>query len=235
MIAQNRNENKEENTEPYKIKSLVTTYGSGIRFAPMNLASTVPALQLGIQYPVSPSIHFQHEFGLVFPGSLNMSSYNRDNPNFMNIRGFKFRHEIKKYLQTGGNTAFYLSLEYLQNYIKYERERIFAINVSNLPGTDFYQSKEFGLTKEVYGGHVKIGWEIPLSNRFHLDGFLGLGVRYVKVSNNLPDLLRGAEIIDNFSFFNAFIINDGNEWRPSAAAGFTIIYRINEQNNQDNQ
>jgi len=235
LVAQNRNEKDKVNTEPYTIKSLVTTYGAGIRFAPMNIASINPAIQLGIQYPVATSIHFQHEFGLVFPGYFGMSGYNQNNPNFMNIRGFKFRNEIKNYLASGGNAAFYLSIEYLHNYSKYERERTFAVNVTNFPGTDFYQLEEFSLTKKVHGGHIKIGWEIPAIHRIHIDGFIGLGIRHVKVSNDLPELLRDAEIINNTGFFSSFFINAGNEWRPSGTLGFTIIYRISKKINHDKQ
>lgn len=202
--------------------------GPGLRFAPLHLISYVPALQFGIEYPVSDRLYLQNEFGWVFPGHLGVSWY--DTPDFQQIRGLKSRFEVKYFVRNYFASSFYFSIELLQNHLNYDRERTFPVNVTGIPGVDFYQRKEYTLTKNVWGSHFKIGWELPIRDRLFIDLFMGIGLRKVIVTNNLPAYLQN-ELPRNQGFlWNP--LNSGEELRPSAALGVTLIHRLNKTQSQ---
>lgn len=219
-LAQSTDSSYYQRIKPYPYFKAKDGLGSGLRFAPLQLINFVPAFQLGIEYPIADNVYLQNEFGWVFPGHMQIDWY--ETPNFQQIRGLKSRFEIKFFVHPV--SPFYLSVEFIQNHLKYDRERTFAVNVTGIPGVDFYQIQRYTLTKNVWGSHFKVGWELPLDDRLFVDLFMGIGLRKVYVTNDLPDYLQN-EVPRNQGFFWD-IINIGEELRPSAALGFALIYRI---------
>ncbi len=210
-----------ERVRPYPDSVFQRGYGAGIRWAPFQLIGRAPALHLGFEYPVTKAIYFQHEFGLVYPGLINQKWHNHEFPRFQDIRGLKSRQEIKIFFASYPGSSFYMSFEFLQHFLKYDREETFAVNVTGLPGIDFYQQTRYSENRTVLGGHIKIGWEFPIDKRIHLDLFLGLGTRYVNTKNDLPEYLR-----NTLETENAIIFFGNDPYRPSASLGIALIYRL---------
>lgn len=169
-----------------------------IKFAPLSLFDPDNTIQLAIERLLNQGHAVQVEFGYGNEqiGLWETTAHGR----YSNKETWRVRAEWRLYLRPADKPqGFYAAAEGL-----YKQVNVLEMNSNGLPCTGpcvpGTLSKEPAL-KQVWGGHLKIGYQKPLffNDRFLLDLYGGLGARHRQVRR--PDLPVGATINESGGLF----------------------------------
>ncbi len=182
-----------------------------IKYSFLSHIDPIPSFQAAIEYKMNDKWNLQNELGYVtqyaMPGNLYEDK---------GIEGIRLRNELRNYFsESKYEEVFYWGIELLlMRYID-KREREY----SRLDGM-YTEMMSPTRRKLVAAGHIKIGCLFPfLTDKLYLDGYLGLGIRYVHLS--MPDLPADTDPVGSF-----LERQPGEYILPGASAGVKIMYII---------
>lgn len=184
-----------------------------ITFDPLALAS-LSALRIGLDMPMDKDFEFALQASFV-----NDYFGNAGNNEFPLNLGYKIKPEIRFFITDNylHSTKTYLALDFFYKQVNYKLERWAWDNTNQ-----YQQLIEYDKMKYAWGSNFKIGWKRKTKSNFHLNFFVGLGVRFITFKDkNLPH---------NFdsSFFggNNIFLYVAEGVYPSGTAGVNIGFPI---------
>lgn len=195
-----------------------------LKFAPLSLLDFYSALQMALEYRVGKVSSIQVEGGYVLPLLPKDTGYEK---NFRDIHGYRLRAEYRYYFElnrdeTGGA---YFAPEIMFLRVNYDRTGTYGINISGLPGYDYYQQLDYEVFKDVLAYHLKAGYQKKVTDFLLLDFYGGLGARHVFIDSNRPGMMGEGKVIKEETLFHN-IYDKGTFYRISASLGFKIGFLL---------
>lgn len=158
--------------KPARVPKL-TDYVSGFTFSPLALAQIDNTLMLGAEHEINYRFHLTLEGGWIF----HSSYFGAGNDVSRNASGFIFRPGAKLFFSSLKQGYFQPQFFYKQvTHTMYDWLEKDVVN-----GTPSYQQlQEFKFRRKVHGYHGIFGVLRPIGHneRFYMDVYAGLGVRY---------------------------------------------------------
>lgn len=163
-------------------------------FSPLNLINIrVPAVQVGIEYPISNYLSIQQEVGYIFRNNQNSNQANQ----FLRKRGLRIRTELRYYysgLDDEDNYKDYFGFQFRYWKFSSPMESQFFRE-----GGQYQQRLSFDITQSAIGGGVSYGSNIISKRNLVLDAGASAGLIYFNNSpNGIPE--DAIQFIDSFFF-----------------------------------
>lgn len=203
-----------------------------LSFCPLAAADYVsfPTIQAGFEYKLTPRIAWYNEFGVEYA----KGGYDRDTT-IVHPHGIKAKTELRWYFEEhSGRKWKYETKHYLAANVFFTHD-LHNTSFTYLQNRDTGRSKVdvIGVRKSVLGLNIVYGAQEPLSKRWSLDAYLGLGVRFRWITNShmeynsktdyLPKPIDvpniGAMRIDGDTRGGYFAL-------PNVSIGVRIVYRL---------
>ena len=148
-----------------------------IEFCPLCLIDelTFPTIQGGFEFRLTEKFGWYNEIGLKY----RKGYYEDADTSFIGSKGFKVKSEIRYYIHTKQPAKnAYIAINGFYN------------NDTHNAAIEYYHNNDstkslvdnFGVKKSVAGANLLIGTKKKLGNKFALDLYAGLGVRFVNIA-----------------------------------------------------
>lgn len=163
------------------IDSSVAKYNKVIKFTPLKLLGLInPSIELVYERRTSPSFSTQIMASYLLPRSVTTPGFDF----YPDIKGFRVSIEEKYYIYPTAISGLYFGLEfnYLNNtyrdlsYFSDEPDWLSSYNDTNM------YLDNYGIKKQTFSLNAKVGYQYSY-DRFVIDLFAGLGIRYRDVSH----------------------------------------------------
>lgn len=157
------------------------------KLAPLTLFDpNTPGISLGVEFQPLHKVSIQFEYNVPFSG-LAFFNYNSGK---LNLQTQRYRGEIRFYPGFPSETAaWYLAAEGFATRQQYTRESSTLLRNGQL-----FSYPSSYISREVFGGALKYGYQFTITEYILLDVFSGLGLRQVSILHQ-PEELYPSELL----------------------------------------
>lgn len=199
-----------------------------LKFSPLALVDEVsfPTIMAGVEYRISNKMSWYNEAGIKYRNS----TFDAADSSFVKPGGFKIKSELRYYFNNKASFSF---------EGRYFAAAVFFTADRHNTGVDWHiindttvQADVFGVNRKTAGLNLLYGNQVPLSKKWLLDVYGGLGVRYRSIRtvnkeyNKSIHGLRGP-IDVNIPFIRSKADAESNAvFMGSLSAGVRICYKL---------
>ncbi len=207
----------------------ISTLSAQVIPLPKAILKTIPStlidpdntFTLGLEVPLPKRWSVQQEIGWGH-NSFNVYSYERDQ--YPNRQTWRFRSQIRYYFNdlSSPNGSFFAALEYFHKNVTTDQLQAVGRDCNTWGGCAYFEEVAVRTHRLVSAGHFKLGYVLITQKKMAIEIYAGLGVRGLRVKNNLDgtslNLLRR-------DFFNLRPNQPGNYGTmPGLSAGIALGY-----------
>jgi hypothetical protein len=200
-----------------------------IKFCPLALLddTSFPTIQGGIEIKLNNRISWYNEAGIKYRTSI----LDQTDTSFTKSSGFKLKTEVRYYLKKEYRIkrhtlkGFYFAANAFFTRDVYNKELTYYTNTDTTLRNDAYNSK-----KKVLGLNVLLGMQQKLSNKFMIDIYLGIGIRYIDISNYHEEYNKNTDNLFHTIDLNIHSIREesdataGPSVLPNLTGGLRLCY-----------
>ena len=137
---------------------------------------------------------------------------------------FEIRPEVYFILNPANKVKQHISLELF--YI--DQKETLIDNNCILENDNRIQFDRADFHRKKIGTHLKYGAFLPITRKFGVNAYAGLGIKYRdNTFSNIINPRSGGEFLDEFSFFERYREEDGSLFSMNFSFGFKLYYLLN--------
>lgn len=170
-----------------------------------------PSLRIGAEFKIKNTVFFALESGQY----LCYLKSTKINPS-----GYLIRPSIKKYFNGKDSSGKFIGIEYQYKNQHYDLKDSIGI-------FDMNYEKRYSMQRVIHAVVIKFGAMIPLTERFMIEWFCGIGIRHIRSYSSLTAEENNAILFDSeCPIQKDFIRQSGTHLFPDFRAGIKIGFKI---------
>ncbi len=185
---------------------------SVLKYSPIShLDPRHPALQFAFEHKISPIFYLEHEAGWI------KLLTNDEVAEVKSLDGFRIMEEIRYYL----NSHPFVDPFFISAQLTWRQSTVKNTETLSYDDGAYFQTTSLESTDDLKALTMGFGFQTYSPNDpFTFEYGFNIGVRWFKVTNNVPDR---AELIESDDFFNRFAIREAvEEFTPH----FQIFFKV---------
>lgn len=200
-------------------EEITTSTSLTLRLNPLALVETDGNLMIGLGY------QWHRRWAVTIePAYIFLSPY-ASASNRHSLSGVKIRSDIRFLFDRSkrGRFSSFIGPEFHYKNVSAKKNEDFGINCAS-GQCAYYQRTQYKEVRREIGGSLKTGTLISLNERWNFELFIGLGVKFAKISD--ADIPVGGSFVSTPDQTNPFTVNNKDGAQVLVPGGVKLIFRL---------